>query len=251
MGSHKLTVFLLLCTGLLQSRPAYSQRVPLITLTEKDVPLEKALEDIHDKTGYTYGGISNWTDISHNVSFSVRKATLTQVLDSCFWNQPLTYKIVNHGIAILSREQKNTTVHGRVFNEKNEPLEGATIMVKGENTGATSSRDDGTFTISTRYTGERLVISSVNYTTTEVQPEEGKEVNVHLMEKIGELVDAVVLVHTGYQDIRQRATTGSFDQLNNQLINRRVSPNILDRIDGVASSVSFNKNVVAGTNQSD
>lgn len=250
MGLLKPAVLFLLLLCLLQSRLVFCQQPILITLTEKDVTLQKALEDIHNLSGYTYYGKDDWTHLSHRVSFSVRQATVEQVLDSCFRDQPFTYRLVNGGIAILPREQNSTILHGRVVNEKNEPLEGATIIVKGDGAVATSSKDNGEFTVHIRHANTRLIISSVNYETQELQPGEAKELTVQLKEKIGEMSD-VVVVHTGYQDVRKQGTTGSFDELDNSLLNRRISTNILDRIDGVASGVLFNKNIVNGTNQSD
>lgn len=50
-----------------------------------------------------------------------------------------------------------------------------------------------------------------------------------------------VLVNTGYQSIPKERATGSFVQINNQLINRSVGPNILDRLNGVTSSMLFDE----------
>lgn len=50
-----------------------------------------------------------------------------------------------------------------------------------------------------------------------------------------------VIVNTGYQSIPKERATGSFVQINNQLINRSVGPNILDRLKGVTSSLLFDE----------
>lgn len=249
MGALKLAVSLLLFACLFKSLPAYCQPNLRITLDERNVPLKKALEDIRQKTGYTYFGESNWTEQSHRVSFSVRKAGLRQVLDSCFKDQPFSYEIIGTAISIQPRPQQDLTVHGTVFNEKKEPLEGVTILVRGEISAAAISDVNGAFTIHTHYADDRLLISSVNYESQELKPEEGKNLIIFLKERVGELSDVVVL-HNGYQDIRRKNSTGSFDEVGNRLFNRRVSPNILDHIDGITSSVLFNKNITLGTNQS-
>lgn len=51
-----------------------------------------------------------------------------------------------------------------------------------------------------------------------------------------------VTVQTGYQSIPRERATGSFAVLNNELVNRRVSSNILDRLEGVTPGVLFGKN---------
>lgn len=250
MGSLKLAVpcFCIACL-LLLNLPVYSQPGPLITLTERNVSLQKALDDIHQKTGYTYFGESNWTDYVHRVSFSVRKASLRQVLDSCFKDQPYTYELIGTAIAVQPRPKKAMVVHGFVYTEKNEPLENVTILVKGEMGVAALTRANGEFTIAMRYEDDRLLISSVNYDPVELAPIEGRDMVIQLKERVGELVD-VVVTHNGYRDQNKKNTTGSFEVLNSDLLDRRVSTNVLDRIDGITNSVLFNKNPVVGVNQS-
>ncbi|HLD52422.1 MAG TPA: SusC/RagA family TonB-linked outer membrane protein [Sediminibacterium sp.] len=51
-----------------------------------------------------------------------------------------------------------------------------------------------------------------------------------------------VTVQTGYQSIPRERATGSFAVLNNELVNRRVSSNILDRLEGVTPGLLFGKN---------
>lgn len=48
-------------------------------------------------------------------------------------------------------------------------------------------------------------------------------------------------VYTGYQTLSRERSTGSFDQVNNKLLNRKVTGNILSRLDGVTSGLQFDK----------
>jgi TonB-linked SusC/RagA family outer membrane protein len=254
MGLLKLAVPLLLFDCLLSSQ-ARSQHVPLISLSEKNVTLKKAMEDLRHKTGYTFFGESNWTSSKQPVNFSVHRVPIGQALDSIFRDQPFVYELINNeatnsiAISIQPRPVKDRLIHGWVFNERREPLSGVTILLQNGSASAVT-RDNGEFTIRTHYTNSRLLISSVNYQSQELlQPEDERDLEVHLTSRISELAD-VTVVHTGYQDEQKNKTTGSFDELNHELINRRVSTNILDRIDGVASSVLFNKNTVSSANPS-
>jgi len=249
MSVLKLAGPILLIACLLQKLPAYSQPSRLITLTEVNVTLEKALQDIHQKTGYTYFGESDWTQSGHLVSFSVRKGTLRQVLDSCFRGQPFSYEIIDSAIAIHPRPQKEMLVHGWVYTEKREPMAGVTVLVRGESGAAAITKENGEFIIRTHYADDRLLFSSVNYEPQELKAEEGRDVVVMLKEKVGELSD-VVVVHNGYQDKNRKGSTGASDVVGTELFDRRVAFNILDHIDGITNSVLFNKNIVAGTNQS-
>ncbi|SEM53655.1 TonB-linked outer membrane protein, SusC/RagA family [bacterium A37T11] len=59
-----------------------------------------------------------------------------------------------------------------------------------------------------------------------------------------------VQINTGYQKIPKERATGSFVQLNQQLLNRRISTNITDRLEGITSGLVFNRNIHPGENES-
>ncbi|HXB09754.1 MAG TPA: SusC/RagA family TonB-linked outer membrane protein [Puia sp.] len=244
----KLTVYLLLPL-LLKSRSAYCQPPILITLTERNAPLQKVLDDIHEKTGFLYGGEGDWPKVSRPVSLAVRNVPIDEVLQLCFKDQPLVY-VLNVGdrtISVKERPKQDREVRGWVVDENRDPMGGVTIHVVGE--GDAVSRDDGGFDLWVHHAGTHLEVSMVAYESQEVElPEPGKDLTIQLHSRAGTL--EAVVVHTGYQDQRKLNTTGSFDQVDNDLLNRRVAPNILDHIDGVTSGVIFNKNLGSAPNQS-
>ena len=73
---------------------------------------------------------------------------------------------------------------------------------------------------------------------------------ITLSRKNNSLGNVTVVYSNGYQSIPKDRSTGSFDFLNNELINRSVSTDVLSRIDGVASGVLFNKNIDPAANES-
>jgi TonB-linked SusC/RagA family outer membrane protein len=249
MGLFKPAIpFLLVC--LMQSRFAFCQAPIRITLTEANAPFSKVMDDLQLKAGVTYLGMTSLTQLSHPVTFSVKDATLQEVLDLCFKGQPFTYKMVEGAITIIPLETGGrTAIRGRVVDANNEPLSRVTVQVSGDAMAAVATDDYGEFRINTHVADPTLIFSSVNYETQEIRAKAGKEVVVQLKDKISELHEFVEL-HTGFQDVRRRTTTGSFDDIDNELVFRRVSPNILDRIDGISSGVLFNTNISQGTNQS-
>lgn len=250
MWTSKLTVILLFVC-LLKGRPvsAQSEGGKLISLKEKDAPLETVLMDIRDRIGFSYYGESGWPQLSRPVSFTVEKATLKEVLDLCFRDQPLSYTIHSdkRSIEVSLRPREDREVHGFVYDENKSPVPGAYIMASGEI--STLTGDNGEFTFRLHLANSHLFVSSIAFESQDVAiPERGKDVNIFLRSRVGSL--EAVVVHTGYYDVKRGHTTGSVDQIDNNLLNRRISTNILDRIDGIASSVLFNKNVLTGVNQS-
>jgi TonB-dependent starch-binding outer membrane protein SusC len=249
MGSIKLAAYFMLIACLLQSIRGFTQSGPALTLSEKNETLEKVLKTIQKKTGYIYFGSSDLFRKARRVTFSVTNASLRDVLDLCFKDQSLTYELVGKAISVLEKNPHPIDIRGLVLNEKNEPVPGATIMLKGSIPSiATASNDSGEFMIRVASAEVSLIVSSVNYEMQELRLSGEERVRVILKAKIGELSD--VIVSNGYQEIPKDRATGSFSKLDNDLINRRVSTSILDRMDGVTSSLLFNKNIVAGSNQS-
>ncbi|HXB91234.1 MAG TPA: TonB-dependent receptor plug domain-containing protein, partial [Puia sp.] len=253
MGSIKPVFWVLLLACLQRSIPIYCQTHPSsYSLTENGASLEQVLTDIRDKWGYTFFGQGDWPKLAHPLTFSAKNVSLQQLLDICFKDQPLHYTFKDDAIIISIKPTNDGWVHGYVLNEKKEPVPGSTVSIRGGGpTDATATNENGEFRIHVHYSDTWLVISNVNFKSVELPVEPGKDITVELEENIAELVNVAVMGYrTGYQVVKASTATGSFVKVDSALISRRVSPNILDRIDGVTSSVIFNKNTLAGANPS-
>lgn len=61
------------------------------------------------------------------------------------------------------------------------------------------------------------------------------------------VLDEVAVVSTGYQRIPKERATGSFDLIDNELLNRSVSPDFLTRLENLSPGLQFNKGDAAET----
>ena len=59
-----------------------------------------------------------------------------------------------------------------------------------------------------------------------------------------------VLINTGYYAIPKERATGAFSHIDQELLNRTNSTNILDRLEGVAGSMLFDRRNLEGENVS-
>lgn len=107
--------------------------------------------------------------------------------------------------------QANVT--GTVVDQNDEPLMGATVIVKGTASG-TSTDLDGNFTINAAQ-GKTLVVSYVGYTTQEV-PVKGSHLQITLKEDAA-LLDEVVVI--GYGTMTRKDLTGSISTVNSKDLN--------------------------------
>ena len=93
---------------------------------------------------------------------------------------------------------------------------------------------------------DTMVISHLGFNTQyiPVSPNALTAKHIFLIPIVHQLEE--VVVNTGYQTISKERVTGSYVQIDNQLLNRKVSTDILSRLDGITSGLIFNR-----TNSSD
>jgi len=230
-----------------------------ITLAMTNVSLDKVFDQIEAQTGFVFI-YKNGTVKDKRVSINVSNASLTQTLDICLKGQALSYQIVGKSVAIKTEKggakapgvgeaPPYIDVRGRVVNEKGDPVEGVTVTVKGSTT-KTLTDKNGEFSLATIDKDATLVFTHVSMESFELKVSGRTEIAISLKARIRELSDVVVSVNTGYQEIPKERATGSFVKVDNTLLNRSVSTNILNRLEGVTSGLLFNRNVSAVNNPS-
>ncbi len=223
-----------------------------VTLSVKDAPLEQVLKEISKQTGLDYAFQQQWRDVAKKVTVGFNQAPVEEVLEKCFKDQPFTYSIVKNIIVIKEREPTGGQVPapatapgdltGRVVDDKNAPVPGASIMVRGSKKTAVTD-EQGQFTLKEVEPDAVLTISSVGYYDTTMAVSGKVAVLVHLKIRIAQLGEAVVTGSNGFQQIPKERATGSFVVVDNALLNRRVSTDILSRLEGVVPGLLVNRNV--------
>jgi len=100
---------------------------------------------------------------------------------------------------------------------------------------------NGNFTFHNIADNAILIVSFVGYKTQQIDlSKDPANTLTIILRGASSALQEVAVVSTGYQDIPKERETGSFDHLNNELVDRSVSTNILNRLDGVASGLRFN-----------
>ncbi len=136
---------------------------------------------------------------------------------------------------------QNSPITGTVVDdEKNEPLIGVTVMVKGTTTGTTTDFD-GKFTLRTS-PNATLVFSYVGYQKKEVPVAGKKDITVRL-ENTTAALDELVVVGYGVQ--RKSDITGSISSVSGDDINNVPVSSALQALQGKASGVNIIQNTGA------
>lgn len=221
-----------------------------ISLSVKDAPLGKVLPLIQMQTKQIIVYVDAQLAGTKKVTVEVTNEKLEKVIALILKEQPLSYSVNGEYIIIKSKsrdiqseEQNNITggghpidLTGRVTNEKGEPVVGATVMVKGTNI-ITTTGNDGFFSIKGVDNTATLTITSVGYEQKIVKVTSGK-IEIKMIVSAQVIKEVVVKGSTGYQVI-DKDHPGSFDVVDNDLLNRRISANVLDRIENLTTGLSF------------
>ena len=131
------------------------------------------------------------------------------------------------------------SVSGKVVDAQNQPLVGASILVKGTSNG-TLADTEGAFTIDNVLKGSTLVVSFVGYTSQEVIAD-GNTINVTLAE--GSALNELVVVGYGTQE--RRDVTGAVSSIKGQNIRDLPVTSLDQKIAGQVAGVQVNQ--VTGT----
>ncbi len=195
-------IFVLLFAASLQAEA--KGPIQSITLEERNATLESVFKKIEQQTGFHFWYEDKLVKQAGNVTISIKNATLKEVLNLCLKKQPLTYTIIDKTVVIKQRTLTTVIsnrmaavsvaaeiITGKVVNEKGEPVVGATIQVKGSGE-ATTTDEEGQFSLSVASSAVTLVISSVGFATQEVALNGRSNIDVTLVGAAQSMSEVVV-----------------------------------------------------------
>lgn len=245
----RLTTLLILATCLHLSAATRAQQ---ITLEERNTPLNKIFKSISDQTGMQFVYRDEWLKETHNVTLSVRGASLKQVLDICFSGQPFSYVIFDRMIVLKEKPatpayvimDADTTggqgpvLKGHVADTSGAPLEGANIRIKGVAKG-TQSNVRGDFELKNVPDGAILVVSYTGYVNKEIVSSV-KNNNYHyvLMQRSQDQLDAMVI--QAYGTTSQRFNVGAISTVTAATIEKQPVTNVLLALEGQVPGLAIN-----------
>lgn len=214
----------------------------LVTLNKKNLAVEQVFKLIKQQTGY----VSLYDDkdlASKVVSINVKNSTVDEVVRECLKDLPFTFKIVNKNILIkhspasteqnLSlKKQQDRLVKGRVVDNKNNPIPGVSVRVKGS-TIATVTNATGGYSISTP-SGATLVFTMIGFAVQEIPVGSNESINVTLLEESSALNEVVVI---GYGTQKKANITTAVSSVSAENIKERPALNFGEAIAGQMAGV--------------
>lgn len=228
----KMLSFLLLVACLQVGAKGFGQR---LTLSHRNAPLEKVLKDIEAQANISFIYSRAAMDQAVPVTISVTNETLENVLTICFTKQPMMYEREEQFIIIKLTTPASTAptgffhdIKGRIVNEKNEPIAGATILVKGINK-MTQSDNDGVFQLSDIAIDALLIVSAAEFEKQEINVNGRSQLTIRLRQKLNELDETVIV---GYGTTTRRFNVGNVSVIKSDVISQQPVANPLLALQG-------------------
>ena len=165
---------------------------------------------------------------------------VTASMYPAFGNATATSPATNN---VANVQQESTTVTGIVLDDMGEPIIGATIKIKGQDTVGTITSIDGDFTLKGLKKGQTLVISYIGFQTQDVKYNGEKSLKVTLKSDSKSLNEVVVV---GYGTQKKVNMSGAVASINmDELTESRPVTNVSQALAGLAAGV----NVSSGSNR--
>lgn len=244
--------FLMLsCVGMSFAYDGYTQEMMhrSVTLKVEEQKLKHVLTQIEKQTNARFVYSSKVIGSERNVTISLTHKTLEESLHELLKPLHLSYRYLNGQVVIepeelntttsLSGTQLDRTVSGLVKDEKNAPLPGVNVVIKGTTRG-TSTDAKGTFQLALPE-GDNVVLtlSFVGYQSQDVAVGNKTSLSVSLAPDVNALEEVVVI---GYGAVKKRDLTGSVVQLKSEQLKEVPTANVLEAAQGKIAGADITRN---------
>ncbi|MBW7892551.1 MAG: carboxypeptidase-like regulatory domain-containing protein, partial [Chitinophagaceae bacterium] len=220
----KLVSIFMIAGALSVRAGGFSQDVK-VSFTLNNVKLTTFFKVIEKETNYRFIYSNDIIPDGRFVKVTAQKAPVSSVLEEVFAGTHLKYRFDEAlGIFIVSEKTPMITVNaaeaarvirGSVMNEQGEPLPNVSVQVKGS-TVATTTNNEGNFTIEVGDNATALIISFVGMETQEVAITGSSSIHV-VMKLANQALSEVVVV--GYGTQQRTKVTGAISSVSGKTLN--------------------------------
>jgi len=245
-------LFLLVCISLQAGATVFSQTK--VSLDLEKSTLGDAIKVIEQKTNYRFIYNNEVVPFKKVVNIKVKNAELSDVLQQLLGNLPLTYQAVGKNVIVIksanqgasgASEQDKFPVTGKVIDEDNLPIIGATI-VETKDGGAKAVTDvNGNFRVSVSNPNVSLTVSFVGFVTKIVPVNNQGNMTIKLVPENNKLNEVVVM---GYGTQSARSVTGSVAKIDMSSVANLSTTSVDQQLAGRAAGVQVTVN--SGTTNS-
>ena len=248
--------------GVTLAHPNYAQVLDReISITIIDLPFEKALNEIEQVAKVKFGYSINQFQDEPNVSLSIEKKTLRDVLDELLAPRKIRYKVHEKEAAItlkkitVESEKDQSSIHdgsngsaqhqalihvtGTVTEASTRtPMAGVNVIVKGTTNGTTTDAA-GRYNLGAEE-NDVLIFSFIGYASLEIPVNGRTVIDVVMTEDVLSLGE--VVVNAGYWEVKDQERTGNIARVTSEEIQRQPVSNPLQALQGRMAGVYIQQN---------
>lgn len=211
-----------------------------ITLNMQDATVAQVMKAIENQSHYVF--LYKNLDTSRKVSVYIRNKRIDEVLDIVFKDLNISYKIDNLQILLSQKESENkapATITGFVTDVSQQPIIGASIIVKGTTIGTTTNVD-GSYKLQLPRSAEPLIliVNYLGYTPVEVTVNNRTSIDVTLKEDTVS-VDAIVVTALGIKR-SEKALSYNVQSVDSESILANKDVNFINSLAGKVAGLTIN-----------
>jgi iron complex outermembrane receptor protein len=249
------TFLILFCTTVFSFNTATTFSQAKIAIGQDQlVSVKEVFKIIQKQTSYSFIYPNDFFKDAPKVQLKKGTIEVSKLLGQIFKSANLNFEVTaNNNIIIKevlnstakekSVEEKEKSIQdikvsGKVTDENNQPIPGASIIVKGTQI-ATQTDFDGKFIIKVPAAESVLVVSFIGYGTKEMKVNNQTVVNCQLLPETAKLDEVVVV---GYGSSRQKDLTGAVSSVKSENFNKGPQLSAQQAIQGKMAGVVIAQN---------
>lgn len=225
-------IFLLTCCCCMALAAPVRSQEARVTMRLTDASISKVFRNIEKNAPYKFVYNSSIFSANTKVSIDANNETVANILTQMLQGSGFTYRMLSGDLIVITREPERNTavaVTGIVTDEKDNPLPGLTVTVKGQTQSQTSTNNDGRFTMQVPGANATLIFSYVGFATQEVPLNGRTSISVKMKQVYGALNEVLVV---GYGQQTKATLTGSVSAVSGADLAKVPAPNITQSLAG-------------------
>ncbi|KRT17858.1 hypothetical protein ASU31_00770 [Pedobacter ginsenosidimutans] len=242
-------LIIILMTGITFSKTSSAQEAlnKKISLSVRDKNLKEILKQLEKAHRVEFIYNQDVIQSGAKISANFNNQTIREVLDGLLNQYHISYKVFKTKVILIDAQPETISlnnrftaaieVSGKVVDEKDLPIPGVSVTIKGTTRG-TVTDPNGNFKISVPSSGDILVFKYIGYNSQEVSVNSSKSLTVKLIADNKSLNEVVVV---GYGTKKKSDLTGSVASLNADEIIKSRAPNAQEALQGRMAGVDVKR----------
>lgn len=217
----------------------WAQNSHKISITKNSLTLKEALHEVEKQAKISIAYNESQLGANKTISLNLTNASLDAAMKQILQDTGFSYRVEGNYIILSPLEKKGKVkkITGHILDDRNEPMIGVNVMVKGKPGVGTITNIDGNFSLEVTE-GDILEISYVGYASQSVKIMANNEYNVQLKPD-AETLEEVVVTALGIKR-SQKALSYNVQEVKGDVVTTVKDANFMNSLAGKVAGVQIN-----------